>query len=349
MTGEWHAVEVLDKALGMTNQLLFEKFNLNLWLKLAFIVFLITGSFSLNGISNFIDKDSDAKYIPVIVIILAVSLVIGLVFAFIRAVAQFMFIESLTTKGVEIIKGFKRNLDSGFNLFLFNIAFFLIAIILIMAIIIPVIFLMFVGIVSSNALIIIPIILLTVVVVLAVSIVLSLVGMLNTDFAIVLMHKEREGMVNAWKRLLGLVKKDGKQFAVYTALKIALAVLASMIEMVVSIVLLIAYLVSMLIIGILLGVIAYSGGIDFGKSLLIWVPAIIIAIIGFVIMSYVYSVIVLPIYVFFRYYSLLFLGRIEPAVNLMGEQRTARTEEEKTVESSPAGGKRKPRRKLKVH
>ena len=124
MADGWYATEALNKALEKTNQLLFKNFNLVFWLKLALIVFLIGGlSFNLNsGLRSPSKSDSNfiasiSTYLPIIVVVIAIFLVIGLIFAFIKSVCQFMFIEGIVNRDVDLVKGFKRNLENGFNLF----------------------------------------------------------------------------------------------------------------------------------------------------------------------------------------------------------------------------------------
>jgi len=356
METEWHAVEALNKALGKTHELLLKKFNLSFWLKLALITFLLSGGLNLNLPGSFSDSDKNpdidfSRYLPLIVMAIAVLLIIGMVFAFIGAVAQFMFIDALVDSGVELIKGFKKNMALGFNLFLFNLGLGILAFIVVLITFIPAMLLLFKGAQGASIIVLILAIIAAVIVFICFVIVLNLVGVLNNDFAIVILRQEKRGMLNAWRRLISLIKRDVKQVIVYLVLKIALAIMAGVIGFVVFIVLFIAYLIAMFVLGLFLGIIAYATGFSL-ESLAIWAIILVIAVIGFILMSYVYAVILLPFYVFFRYYSLHFLQRMEPAIRLMEDEKPAdesKGEETEEATEKSKGRKRKNEKKLKVY
>lgn len=343
MASEWYASEALNEALERTNELLLKKFNLNFWLKLALVVFLIGGGFNLNSGFNWSGGDKTnfnadvSSYLPMIVIVIAILIVIGLVFAFIRAVCQFIFIETIASNKIELVSGFKRNLDSGFNLFLFNVGLALVSLILLVIAFSPIIYIIIKGTSEVSTLVLVVLAVAGIVIAIGIAIIMGLIETFTNDFAIVLMHKEKKGIINGWKRVFDLIKNNLKQFAVYLIVKIAIGVVAVIILGVIGIVITIIALIFILVLAIGIGVVLLGVVIALGLSTgaLLWllIPAIIIAIVYFMAVAYINVLITLPIPVFFRYYSILFLQHLEPTLDLIAK--------EKQVTEKKGNGKRR--------
>ncbi|MFH1126137.1 MAG: hypothetical protein V1703_03345 [Candidatus Altiarchaeota archaeon] len=362
MASEWHAVEALNKALEKTNELLLKRFKLSFWLKLALVVFLIGGgglNFNFNtsfpGEKEFTADFS--KYLPVIIIIFAVLLVMGLVFSFIRAVCQFMFIETLKNKEIELINEFRRNLESGFSLFLFNLVLGVITLILALIVIAPIVYLFIKGSGGTSTIALVVMVIVGILTILCVVIISSIVSMLTTDFAIILMHKDKVGIINSWKNLWTIMGKNLKQFIVYVIAKIALSIIAAMILGVVGIVILIITLLLLIALGIGAGVIVLGLALALGlkTSALAWliIPALIIAMVYFMAVGYLTVAITLPVPVFFRYYSILFLQDVEPSIKLIEDKKPEELEGEKRekeeVAKKPRTRRKKSEKQLKVY
>ena len=341
MASEWQAAEALNEAVGKTRELLFSKNKLGLWLKLAVLVFLIGGGIrSFNPGSGFgqgkTSGGSDvmatiAPYLPYIIIGIAVLLVIALVFSFIRAVCQFIFIESLSKGSVELVKGFRRNIDSGFNLFLFNLAFILATIAIIVLLAAPVIYIAVKNPEGFTDIGMIAAVLATVFAELCFIIPATIISSLTNDFAIAFVYSERRGILDGWQRLWALVKKNVKQFMVYLVVKFAVGIIAGIIAFMVGFIVMLLALIFIIVIGLgaALVVAGIALALGISESALLWllIPAAIIAIAYLILVSYGIVVLTLPIPVFFRYYSLLFLQRMEPTLDLI------RTTTDKTDES----------------
>ncbi|MDD5111789.1 MAG: hypothetical protein PHG85_04545 [Candidatus Altiarchaeota archaeon] len=331
MASEWHAAEALNEALGRTNELLFRKIRPGFWLKLAFVVFLIGGSGGFNPMTwaepdkNSGDTDIIATlspYLPYIVIGLAVLLVISLVFSFIRAVCQFMLIESVATGEVELIKGFKRNIDSGFNLFLFNLAFGLLTLFALAIIAAPAIFLFMNDSANFQGIKLIATLAVTIATAVLFLICSGFVSSFTNDFAIAFVYSERRGVLDGWRRLWALIKGNAKQFIVYIVVKVAVGIIAGIASMIIGLVILV---ISLLILaafalgaGLIVAGIAVALNIDKSALMILVIPAVLIAIAYFIAVGYLTILLTLPIPVFFRNYSLLFLQRIEPSIRIIG-------------------------------
>lgn len=325
MASKWHAVDSINEAVERTNHLLFKNFRLGFWLKLALVVFLIGGGgFNLN--SGFRESGKDGKefmasvsaYLPIIVVVLAILLIIGLVFAFIRAVCQFVFIDAVATGTIELIKGFKRNLEGGFSLFLFNLGLTLIAILLVLGALLPIMYLIFKG---AGGLSTIALVIAFIALVFGIMLFIWLISSLTTDFAIIFMHKEKKGVMDGWRRLWRLGKSNLKQFAVYMAVKIALAIASGIIVFIIALVVTIIALILIIALGIGVAAIVIGGVVALGlnTTYLYWllIPALIIAIAYFIVVGYFNVLITLPVPVFFRCYSILFLQRLDPTIHVI--------------------------------
>jgi hypothetical protein len=368
MAKVWHATEALSGAIGKTKELLFDKFNVGFWLRLGLIAFLIgggsSGSFNFPGGGGDSSKDGAqmpdilanlSTYITIIVAVIAVILIIVLIFSFINSVCQFMFIEVLATGEVELLRGFKRNLEKGFSLFLFNLGISILTIILLAATVGP---LAYYGIKNSETLSQISMwgmVAVGILIVLIIAIIMSIVGFFIRDFAIVIAYQEGKGMIDACKRLWTILKTNVKQFIVYILIKVVLGLFAGVIMCVIGLIVLVISIVILIVIGLIavVIVIVLAGVLNISKTalMILLIPAIIIAVVYMILVSYLIAVITLPVSVFFRYYSIIFLQHIDPKIKVLAEGKKIQAKVKGAVkEDKPkTSKKKKPEGKLKVH
>lgn len=319
-------LEIIQPTLDKVKELLLP-LDIGKWMKLAFVV-LIAGASSGGGqyvgnmrnIGNFGDwKGSEEADIPkeeieasigkllTDEVLLAIAVVIFLLFmlllfwGYISSVFTFVFFEAAVTKEVRIIKGFKRNVGRGLSLFLFR-AGATVAFLFLLALMITIpLLLLFGG--NVGALFSIPFFMLFFVTFIPLIIGFSLIVSMAEDFAVPIMSLRGDGILSGMKHSLGLFKKEIWQFVVYYIMKTALGVAAGII----SLVLMIPVMLIMGIGSAILAVIGVLAGIS-----LSWNPALIIIAIpavvaGILLFIYLSALVTLPIPVFFRYYSLMFL------------------------------------------
>jgi len=349
MASRWYAVEALDEALERTRWLLFKDFKLSLWLKLALVVYLIgggsfNGNFNVPGGENGMQGPT-APNLKLIIAVLAVVLAFVLFFMFLKDVCEFIFIETAETKKIELWKGFKRNLENGLNLFLFELV--VIAVVIIVAV---AAFLGFRSLLAGASGLGPKLAIAVVGLAAAISIVLAIaiVGSLTTAFAIVIMHKERKGLVNAWKKLLTLVEKNTRQFVVYIIIELLLAFVAAMVVFAISLVIALIAIAIIIIPAIIAAVIAIALGLESNMLWLLLVPAIAFIIAYFMVVGYFSVLITLPVPVFFRYYSMIFLQKVDPKLAILKpEKDAAKTQSKKTGKKD--GEKKKAGKRLRVY
>jgi len=318
---EWRAVEALNESVNRTIDVLFKPFNLSKWLKIAFIVFMLglggTISSQTSRVSDLQDSGiAITKEIIVLVITLvAVLLLIGLVLQFISAVFNFIFIEALMENRIELVEGFKRNAGKGLSLFLFGLAFGIISIAIIVAAVVAGVF---IGMKTSSVALIAILIIAGVLLLFCYMIFFGIIFSFTTDFVVPLMHFRGYGIIKGWGRLITLLEENFKQFIVYLVIKIALGIIAAGINLAIFLVVFIIILLAAVVLGggsvlAWLGLTALFPALG-SVTVVMLVLALFAIIVLALIFNYVLIVLTLPIPVFFRYYSLHFIRRIDPKV-----------------------------------
>lgn len=145
----WYGIDAVDKAFSRTKSLLLEPFDFWKWARLALIVFLLNGLSAGSGNSGgnyhgdsgdfeqtfsdlgfgedpgdfsvIFDKISSLPYFNFIVLGIFILFLIGLFFAYISNLMEFVFVESLVSNEVKILNYSKRFLGHGFRLFIIRI------------------------------------------------------------------------------------------------------------------------------------------------------------------------------------------------------------------------------------
>jgi len=339
MSNGWHAFDAVGESIDRTLHLLFKPLTASFWLKLAFVVFLINGG--LNSLLNMEFYQFDRGYADVaqnltlVIALVAVVLALALFFAFVGSVAVFIFIDAVLQKRVSFFEGFHKNIAGGFKLFLFNIMLTLIALAVLLALLLPAagIYLGLSGGVKYAALFGYLIFAFAVFCVAVIALVL--VRMFTTDFVAALMYRSGSGITASWKRLVPIMRKNIGQFVMYVVARVILGIVTGIATLIVVIASFLILLAVAVVVGFGLGFVgaivtsssSVAGFVESPPVLIIIGVALLIATS---IIAYVMSVVMLPITVFYRYYSLVFLGRVHPdLVFFAGEQSNEPEKESK--------------------
>lgn len=339
---EWHAIEALNEGIERTMGLLFKPFNLRLWLKIALVVFLtefLSGSMGeFTRLGNLGDSDINftGELVILIIVALAVILFISLVLQFISSVFSFVFIEALFENRIEFVEGFKRNINKGLSLFIFNFVVGFISLVFVLGLVLLGVFL---GIKVNSLVFSIMLIVLGAMFFIIYLLVLILVFSITNDFIVPLMHFKGLGIMNSWAKTLGLIETKLSQFLVYFVLKIAFGMIAGIIEFFVGMCIFFVLLIIAIVLGggsvlAWLGLTALIPGLS-QLTIFMLLLAVVVIIIVSLIVSYIMVALTLPIPVFFRYYSILFIQRIYPEI------RGTEVVLEKPPEKADESGKKK--------
>ncbi|MBU4406893.1 MAG: hypothetical protein KKB24_04820 [Candidatus Altiarchaeota archaeon] len=321
----WHAIDSVEPAWNRTVGLLFKPFRGRFWLKLALVAFLMglgggggggggnVGNIDGRGSLGSFSEQIIAKVmenIGIIAVAGGVIILIALALSYIRVVMRFVFLESVLNSKVEIVAGFKRHMGKGFRVFLFELV---VSIVLLLSIIAPLLAYYLVFGFDLGA----PLWLSLIVGILALLLLViftTIITSFTKSFVVPYMYKGR-GLVEGWKHLLSVLRKNVTQTLVYVFMSIILKIVSAIAGLIALVIVMLVLAIPGAIIGLLLvmigGGIALSG-VCSGPTLLLCAGAGIVALIPVVlVISYLITLVMLPIPVFFRYYSLVFLTRID--------------------------------------
>ena len=327
----WHAIDSVEPAWDKTVGLLFKPFRGRFWLKLALVVLFMGlggGGGGGGNAGNFrypVGGDPNEFFatvankvmenIGIIAIATVVLILIALTLSYIKRVMYFVFLESVLNSKVEIVAGFKRHMGKGFRVFLFELV---LGIICLLCVLVPMLAYYFIfGFSFGTAFwlsLIVGILGLILLIIVA-----SIIASFTKSFVVPYMYKGR-GVIEGWKHLLSVLRENAAQTLVYVFVSIILKIVSAIAGLIVLIIVLLVLAIPGVIIGLLLvmigGGIALSG-VCSGPMLLLCVGAGIVALIPvMVVISYLITLVTLPISVFFRYYSLIFLTKIDKGVKI---------------------------------
>ena len=341
MSNGWYAFDIVGESIDRTLHLLFKPLKVSFWLKLAFVVFLMNGG--LNSLSNMEFYQFDRGYADVaqnltlVIAVAAIMIAFALFFAFVGSVAVFIFIDAVLQKRVAFFEGFHKNIAGGFKLFLFNIMLTLIALAILIALLLPAagIYLGLSGGVKYAALFGYFIFAFAVLCVAVIALVL--VRMFTTDFVAALMYRSGSDVIASWKRLLPIMRKNMEQFVMYVLARVILGIVTGIATLIVVIASFLILLAVAVVVGFGLGAVgaivaspsSVEGFVGSPPVLIILGVALLIATS---IIAYVMTVVMLPITVFYRYYSLIFLGRVHPEAGFFAGEQSNEPEKESKPE-----------------
>ena len=320
-----HAIDSIEPAANKTINLLFKPFNLKFWLKLALVAFLMGsgggnfGNYNTSG-GDFNDANFGESFdnlnlwvmdnIGLIAVIIGILILIILLLWYVSVVMYFVFLESVIKSKVEIVAGFKRYMDKGFRVLLFEIA---IVIAFLLCIILPVLIYYFIFGWSFGAGFWIFFVF-GIFALILLAILMMIISSFTIDFVVPYMYKGR-GVIGGWKHLVSILRKNIGQVIMYIIMKIILAIASAILGFIIAIIVLLILAIPGVIIVLLamaIGAAVGISGICSGAMLPVCIAiAIIVLIATMLLIVYLMTLAMLPIPVFFRYYSLKFLTKID--------------------------------------
>jgi hypothetical protein len=330
---EWWAFKPVTTAFDKTRKLLLEPFNAWAWLKLMIIVFFVgTGtsriSNNFSNLANYRTGPSDTyaieqginsilsntMLIMVIVGLAILVIALALLFAYLRNVFSFVFIQALTTGDVHIIKPIMDNLGRGFRLFVFTLLVGLLTLGVVVGavitVILGIILVIKIGVSGILGLIVLMLAIFVIVILLLLLIAFSIASAIfvgfTYDFVAPMVYFKGMGIVEAWIWLWASIKKDWQQYGVYViarwALELGVGILTMFIVLPVALIF-IAILLAGAIAAALAAQVSIVLAVIVGLALLVLAAIFVLAMMA----------ISMPVAVYFRYYSLDVLKLIDPS------------------------------------
>jgi hypothetical protein len=325
-----HALENVDEAFDVTREFLLPV-SVGRWLKLAVVAFFVGAtSFPTTGFNAGGSTDPDPApggggefpvEVPAVVsenlVAIAVGLVVaavllGLAFAVVAAIMEFVLVESLRNGEVTLRRYWGRRWGQGLRLFGFRLAIGLPVVALfggwLLVLVLPLIL-------GGDPLLPLGLFFLLIPVVLLASIGYWLVNTLTTVFVVPIMISEGTGVLAAWRRLWGSMRTATNQYLGFVVLWLVLTFVAGLIAAFAG-----AALAALVLLPLaLVGVVTYLT-VSFSSTVGIAILAIL-AVLAAVALVVAWALVQVPVLTYLRYYALLVLGDVEPEFDLVAERR----------------------------
>ena len=338
-----HAIDDLGDALDASRNFLTPVRPWT-WTKLALIVIFIGGAGG--GFSGFSFDPTMAdpatgepvtevtapepEVIAIFLIILLGALIIGLIWAYIAAVLEFVFFNSLRDEAVHVRRYFKAHLRNGLHLLGFRIG---VGIAVLLLLLVPLALLFGLVIVLGLGGTVVAVGLLAFLPWLAlVLLAQSVVGRFTTVFVVPVMIHEGRGIISAWKRFWPTVRREWKEYAVFYILFVILELVAAIAVGIIAFLVFLPIGIPILIVSVVLALTIIG--------LVIAIPLMIFGLLLFILIA---AYVEMPVVTYFRYYALLVLGDTERELDLIPSQRARiRTDGGDSGPDGGSGGGRPP-------
>ena len=315
MAEDIYAFNRLEGAFQRTKSLLWPA-RWGIWLRLAVIALFVGGGISIPNVFQYQFEEADflagnagsfPEILPMVVLgIIAVVLAIALVWMFIGATMQFVFVDMLSTGDIHIRRFFRERLGKGTRLFLFELGITVAMVLAIMALFLILFGFGSIGTGAAAALLIIALI----PIILVAALVFGLIFLLTTDFVVPIMNREDCGVIEGWQRLIGVISAGFWQTAAYVVVRFVVGLIAAIVQAVLVIIALLIIAIPFVLIGVVL-LAAFQGG-NIALFVVLLIPYLIIAIPAALLIA-------VPFVTFFRYYALLVLEGLGPGYRLLPE------------------------------
>jgi hypothetical protein len=346
--------QLIEPAFRFTYKLLFTKpFNWKRWVKFALVAWLAGEAFVGGGGSGHVNvpfpgqEQSHGTSIPpwfsdtwryfldhIIAIIIIIAITIAffvtlcLIFAVLRAIFVFIFLDLLSKKDMTVRTGFSQHQSLGWRLFLFRLIFGLIVLFIVLAfigLVILLVFSLFNGFQGLNHeswatifMLILGVIIFFVLFI-CLMVVISLFDAFTTNFVVPTMYLQHIGVIPAWKRYYRVLQVHVWDTVRFVLMKFVLGMAGGVVSLVVTLVTLIPFGLIGLIIGLASYLILAALHLALAKTVLIIIAVAIPILILIIPYSFVLICLLLPLAVFFRVYTLMFLSACDPELTVLPE------------------------------
>jgi hypothetical protein len=237
----WYAVEALDDAYDATKTLL-TPLDARQWLRLALVVFFV-GSAGSGGPSATVGGSTGnpsgvppgpsgpfgqpggdaalsflpAEALPFVIVLFGVALVVGLLYALVASVMEFVFVESLRRQRVRVRQYADQHLGRALGLFAFRLALGLVVLLPV-----AVVALIALSMVAGEPQVSVGLLVVSIPVFVLLGIVVAVVDTFTTNFVVPVMIRKNVGIVEGWRRFWPTLTDDWRQYGVYALVWVVL-------------------------------------------------------------------------------------------------------------------------------
>jgi hypothetical protein len=329
----WFAVDALDDAFDATKALL-TPIDARQWLALALVVFFLgngtaSGPSATAGGSTASPSDGAmgtpgadldvpftfAEALPVVVVAVALALVVGLLYALVGSVMEFVFVESVRRQRVRIRRYGDQHLEQGLGLFGFRL-------VLGLAVALPAlgVVLTAVSFDGGEPRLSVGLLLVAVPLLLVLGIVVALVDGFTTDFVVPVMVLRTVGVIAGWRRFWPALARQWDQFGVYVLVRFvlfaAVGVLGAVVGTVVG-----AVLFAPLVVAGAVAVPTLGGPEAVVSNPTALAVGVLLLLTYLLVLMTALAVAFVPVRTYLRYHALLVLGDADPDLDLIPNLR----------------------------
>lgn len=333
----YHALSCLGDAVDATRAFLVTV-DRSRWLRLAVVVFFLSGGTGVSSLPNasgdfqfgepgaggfgpgeFPDRivvpaELLDQYLPLLLGLAIVFGAVGLVFALVGSLMEFVLVDSLRTESVTVRASMRDYLGGGLALFVFRLLLWVVT----MTILGSVGYVLLAPALAAGGLQLALSILLFLIVAVIVGLTAALVNGFTTHFVVPTMIHEDRGLRDGWGRFWPVLRDNPDQFVVYVVVRLALTVGVSIIGSLATGLVAVVLTLPFLLVG---GAVWVGVG---GTTTLSGAIAIGLVVAAFVLVLLAITALVqVPLKTFTRYYELLVLGDIDPQLDLVADRRRA--------------------------
>lgn len=317
------AVDTISLAFEHTKRQLFRPFRFGQWTRLAFVG-LLAGELGSGGNFNFnsgrgraanplghgFPKIDPALLVGLIGTIVVTGLILFVLFLYISSVMRFILFDSILKKECRIREGWGRRQGIAFPYFIWQIGFSVAtAVVAVVLFGLPVLFAYTAGWFSHAkqhipGLVLGGIALLCIFVVFC--IVVAIVHVFTKDFVVPQMALEGIGPIEAWRRLLPLLKMEQGSYAGYIGMKIVLAIGAAILVTIAAVIL--GIVLAIPVIGVIVAAVVAGKTAGLTWNVFTITAAVVAGCILFALFMYLIAMISVPVIVFFPAFSIYFFA-----------------------------------------
>lgn len=328
------AVDAISPAFQHTKKQLIEPFRASQWAKLALVGFLAGevhsggcsgGNFQMptrtSGGERFLELGLPAMnpvaYAALIALLVVAVLVLWVLFIYVNSVMRFVLFDSVVAKQCEIRQYWNRRQKPGLRYFAWQLLLFLAMMVgLTILVGIPATLALAVGWLKQSSQHMVPLILGGVLLFFLVTtfVVLWLIVLVfSKDFIVPQMALEDIGPMEAWRRLLPMLKSEKGGYAGYLGMKIVMSIGAAVIVGIAAMIIILLTLIPIGGVGAVLILMGKSGGLHWNLYTITLAVVIGSFLLAFIL--YVVSLVSVPAIVFFPAYSIYFFAARYPALD----------------------------------
>ena len=317
------AVEAISPAFHHTKRQLFQPFRFWTWARLA-VVSLLTGEFA--GESGGGQKPDELlslanpnwdwvwEYLPWVVAGVVIVVAVGLILLYIASVFRFILFDAVLSDRCGLRQGWRRWQQPGSSYFLWQIGFSLVMMTVLAVLVGGPVYLAWraglfrqpdehFGLLFAGGAILFFLFL-------GLAILGAVASLFAKDFVVPLMALENRGALDAWRRLLPLLRAEKLAYAGYVLMKIVLALGSAIIFGIIDVILLLILLLVFGVIGVAVVLAGQAAGL--GLNVFTIALTILVSVVALSFVFFVLAFVSTPAAVFFQAYTLRFFGSRYP-------------------------------------